>query len=299
MADVALLGTGRMGTAMVRRLAEAGHDVAVWNRHRETADALAGSTAATVGREAVTVHASPAEAVSRAPVTLSVLASGDVTTSVLLAPDVLSSYPPSAVVCDLATSGVAAARVLSSGFAPSGIRFVDAPVSGSVSTVAAGQLLVMAAGDPDVIDAVTPLLSAFAKAVVRVGDPGAGQAMKLAVNLVVHDLNAALSEALVLATRAGIPAEAAYDIFAGSAVAAPFVQYKRAAFLTDDAPVAMSLELVAKDLQLITGLAVDLAVEVPTTSTVSEQVAAACAAGLGKRDMADLRRFLDTALPPA
>ena len=96
--------------------------------------------------------------------------------------------------------------------------------------VEAGTLLVMAGGDPP-RSPRPAVLAAFARRVLRVGDVGAGQAMKLAVNLVVHDLNAALAEALVLAEGAGITAEDAYDVFEESVVAAPFVRYKRAAFL--------------------------------------------------------------------
>ena len=128
-------------------------------------------------------------------------------------------------------------------------------MSGSVATVAAGQLLVMASGAAADVDAATPVLSAFAARVIRVGDAGQGQAMKLAVNLVVHDLNSAVSESLVLAEGAGIDPATAYDVLENSAVGAPFVRYKRAAFLEADQPVAMSLDLVAKDFRLIAELA--------------------------------------------
>jgi 3-hydroxyisobutyrate dehydrogenase-like beta-hydroxyacid dehydrogenase len=157
----------------------------------------------------------------------------------------------------------------------------------------------MASGSPDAIAAVTPVLSAFAKKVARVGDAGAGQSMKLAVNLVVHDLNAALSEALTLASRAGIDPAAAYDVFVDSAVAAPFVAYKREAFLTDGVPVAMSLDLVAKDLRLICELASELEVEVAATTAVRDQVAAARDAGFGAQDMASLQRYLAQLRPGA
>ena len=73
-----------------------------------------------------------------------------------------------------------------------------------------------------------PILAAFAKRVVYVGAAGSGQAMKLAVNLVVFTLNSAVSEALTLATSAGVRPEAGYDIFQDSVIAAPFVNYKRA-----------------------------------------------------------------------
>ena len=104
------------------------------------------------------------------------------------------------------------------------MRFVDAPVSGSVPAVEAGTLLVMAGGEPDAVDAARPVLGAFARKVLHVGPAGAGQTMKLAVNLVVHDLNAAVAEALRLARSAGIAAADAYDVFQESVVAAPYVR---------------------------------------------------------------------------
>ncbi len=280
---------------MVQRLAEAGHRVSVWNRTRSGADALAasiGSSQAITGQ--VEVADSTADAVATADVVLVMLASGAVTEAVLLAEDVIAAIRTNAVVCDLGTSGVTTAHKVSAALATAGKRFVDAPVSGSVPTVAAGQLLIMASGDPGDIAELTPVLNAFAKLVVRVGAAGSGQAMKLAVNLVVHQLNAAVSEALVLATRAGIDAGAAYDVFQASVIGAPFVQYKRAAFLSDNVPVAMSLDLTAKDLGLIAGLADSLGLQAVATRAVRSEVEAACDAGFGARDMADLFRFLAT-----
>jgi 3-hydroxyisobutyrate dehydrogenase-like beta-hydroxyacid dehydrogenase len=237
------------------------------------------------------VAGTAAEAVRGCDVVLSVLADGAATCAVLLDTDVVSALPRGGVVCDLATSGVAAAGALGAGLAEAGVPFVDAPVSGSVPAVDAGTLLVMAGGDPAAIAAAEPILAAFARRVVRVGDVSAGQAMKLAVNLVVHDLNAALAEALVLAENAGIAREDAYDVLADSVVAAPFVGYKRAAFLDPDTPVAMSLDLVRKDLRLIVELAADVGVAIEVTTAAEAVVEAACEAGHGSEDMAALSRF--------
>jgi len=129
---------------------------------------------------------------------------------------------------------------------------------------------------------------------LHVGPAGSGQVMKLAVNLVVHGLNASLSEALVLAGSAGIPREQAYDVFQESVVAAPFVTYKRAAFTDEATPVAMSLTLVDKDLGLIEAFAADNGVSIAATRAVRSEVAAACIAGFGDRDMAALSWFLAT-----
>jgi 3-hydroxyisobutyrate dehydrogenase len=288
VADVAILGLGRMGSAMARRVAAAGHDVTVWNRTGATARALAESTS----DARVRVASTPQDAVDDNAVILVVLADGDASRAVLLDPAVLTRLTPGAVVCDLGTSGVAAVHDLEAGLRGAGARFLDAPVSGSVPAVQSGSLLVMAGGDEDAVTAASDVLSAFARRVIHVGGVGSGQAMKLAVNLVVHNLNAAVSEALALATNAGISGDAAYDVFEESVIAAPFVGYKRAAFLDPRTPVAMSLDLVNKDLRLIAELASELGVPVPVTDAAVRSVAAACAAGFGPDDMASLTRFL-------
>lgn len=287
MAEVAVLGTGRMGSAMARKLVESGHHVTVWNRSAAAAEALAADCP-------VTVLATPHDAVTGADLVIAMLADGPATMAVLLDPAVLGALREGVVVCDMATSGVEAARAVDRELSAAGVRFVDAPVSGSVPTIAAGQLLVMASGDRGGVAVAEPILAAFAKRVVYVGEAGAGQAMKLSVNLVVHTLNAAVSEALALASSAGVTPEAAYDIFQDSVVAAPFVNYKRAAFLDASTPVAMSLALTRKDLGLITGFASVQGVPAGVAGAVLDEVAGACDAGFADQDMAALARYLQS-----
>jgi 3-hydroxyisobutyrate dehydrogenase len=288
--EVAVLGLGRMGAAMARRVAGRGHRVRVWNRTAAVAESLADE----LSDLGVTAARTPAAAVQGADVVLAMLADGDVTCAVLLDTDVLAVLSPGCVVVDLGTSGVPAARRLESGLSAAGVGYLDAPVSGSVPAVMSGSLLVMAGGSQKAVDAAVPVLDSFAGQVLRVGAPGAGQAMKLAVNLVVHDLNAALSESLVLAEKAGIPREAAYDVLQQSVVAAPFVTYKRPAFLDPAAPVAMSLDLVRKDLALITAFASELDSPVAVTAAALAAVEAAVDAGHGSEDMAALSRALES-----
>ncbi len=286
MAELALLGTGRMGAAMAARLAEAGHRVRVWNRTPSTARELA----AAVGSADLVAAERAVDAVTGADAVLTVLADGSATRAVVLDPELLGALRPGTLVVDLATSGVEAATTLAAALAAAGVRFVDAPVSGSVPAVRAGTLLVMAAGAPADVEEAAGLLGAFAAEVLRVGDAGAGQAMKLAVNLVVHDLNAALAEALRLAEASGVARDQAYDVLERSVVAAPYVRYKRAAFLDPSTPTAMSLALVGKDLRLIAELARSTGVALPVTTEVGARVDAAVADGWGGRDMADLSR---------
>ena len=291
MAEVAVLGLGRMGSAMARRVAAAGHTVRVWNRTSTTAEALAAADGS--GRTRAVADA--ADAVREADVVLVMLADGGATRALLLDTSVLAVVSPSTVVVDLGTSGVDTAAQLAAGFAAAGKRYVDAPVSGSVPAVEGGTLLVMASGDEADVDAVREVLGAFARTVLHLGAAGTGQAMKLAVNLVVHDLNSAISESLALAESAGIPMDRAYDVLSQSVVGAPFVQYKRAAFLDESTPVAMSLDLVAKDLRLVLELAASKGAQVSSTAAVLGQVTAAVEAGWGQQDMAALRRFIASA----
>ena len=306
-----MLGTGRMGAAMARRLGAAGHRLTLWNRTRQTADLVAAgiqapSSAGLATPDTAAIHSAPpvrvveraVDAVAGAEFVLTMLADGEATVHTVLDPAVLAALPAGAIVCDLGTSGTDAALRMDAGLRATGRSFVDAPVSGSVPSVAAGQLLVLASGDTDTVDAVRPILESFARKVIHVGPAGAGQAMKLAVNLVVHTLNVALSEALVLAERAGITPERAYDVIEDSVVGAPYVRYKRAAFLDPEHPVAMSLDLVGKDQRLIVAFAEELGLPVPATTAAAEVVAAACAEGWGSQDMAALRRFLRESAPP-
>lgn len=281
-----------MGAAMALRLVGAGHHVTVWNRTAETADALVEQAEGV----RMTAAPSPEEAVAGCDVVLSMLASGDVTCDVLLAPPVVQALAPGCVVVDLGTSGVTSSALLARGLKASGHRYVDAPVSGSVPAVTSGTLLVMASGHVEDVDAVREVLGAFASRILHVGKAGHGQVMKLVVNLVVHDLNSALSEALALAHTAGISPDLAYTVLEQSVVGAPFVQYKRAAFLDPQTAVAMSLDLVGKDLGLITTLAGSLGVPVVTTSAVQSQVDAARGAGYGQEDMAALTRWVLTSV---
>jgi 3-hydroxyisobutyrate dehydrogenase/2-hydroxy-3-oxopropionate reductase len=117
--------------------------------------------------------------------------------------------------------------------------------------------------------------------------------MKLAVNTVIFGLNQALAEGLVLAERAGIARERAYVVLAASAVGAPYVGYKRAAFLDPDStPVAFATDLAAKDLRLIAELATAVDLPLPQASTNLVVIDAVIAAGDGARDFSTVARHL-------
>jgi 3-hydroxyisobutyrate dehydrogenase-like beta-hydroxyacid dehydrogenase len=289
MKSVAILGVGKMGSAMAKELATAGYQVTLWNRNQSVADKLASE----INLPTVTVSVTPKSALENVDIALCLFTNGIVTQSVLLDDtQVLEGVRSNLIIVDMGTSGVESAKALASALASKKIAFIDAPVSGSVVTIAAHQLLVMASGDKAVIEQATPVFSVFAKKTAYLGQAGAGQAMKLAVNLIVHTLNAAVSEGLALATASGIDAAAAYDVLEDSVVAAPFVKYKRAAFLDPELPVAMRIDTVLKDLNLILGLGHTTGVQLTATEGVAELFALAQAAGYESKDMSALFSYL-------
>ncbi|MGB7859450.1 MAG: NAD(P)-dependent oxidoreductase [Acidimicrobiia bacterium] len=284
---VAVIGTGRMGGAMAGTLGKAGFELILWNRDTTKTEALATK----LGAEVATT---PAEAASSADVVLSSLADDAAVMHVYLGTDgVLAGVGREAIVIDTSTIDPETAKTVGAAIDQTGAGFLDCPVSGSVSTVEAGALTIMVGGDPSLLDDVMPVLDALASRVIHVGDRGAGSATKLAVNGLVHGLNVALSEALVLAEKSGVDRATAYDVFASGAGGAPFVQYKREAFENPDTtPVAFSLDLVAKDLRLITGLGDTVGVEMRQARVGLDIVSQAIGAGLGDADLSAIAVYL-------
>jgi 3-hydroxyisobutyrate dehydrogenase-like beta-hydroxyacid dehydrogenase len=285
--NVAVVGTGRMGAAMVGRLCDAGFDVVIYNRTTAKATEAA-------NRFGGTVAPTPKEAVERADVVLVSLADDDALRAAYRGPDgIIAGLRKGSVVADASTVAPETVRELADEVRAAGGELLDAPVSGSVSTVEQGALTIMVGGNVDALDRIRPALEPLAARIVHLGPVGSGAVMKLVVNGVVFAINGALAEALVLAERAGLDREATYDVLAGSAVGAPFVQYKRAAFLApDETPVAFSLELVAKDLALAADLAAALDAPMPQLATNQDVVARAVGAGLGGADLSELATFL-------
>jgi 3-hydroxyisobutyrate dehydrogenase-like beta-hydroxyacid dehydrogenase len=287
---VAVVGAGRMGGAMAGTLRRAGLEVVVFNRTRAKAEAVAEATGAALA-------ATAREAAAGAQVVLSSLADDAAVGAAYTGLDgIVAGLQPGTVVCESSTIDPGTVRRLRPLVEDRGASLLDTPVSGSVSTVEAGQLTIMAGGDAAVLERARPVLDPLAKQVFHVGELGAGAVMKLTVNSVLHGLNQALAEGLVLAERAGVAREAAYEVFAASAIAAPFVHYKREAFEhPGQPPVAFSIDLVGKDLDLILALAAQAGASMEQAATNREVARAAVAAGLGDHDLSELATYLRSA----
>jgi 3-hydroxyisobutyrate dehydrogenase-like beta-hydroxyacid dehydrogenase len=289
MADrptVAVVGTGRMGGAMVGTLRRAGFEVLAFNRTPAKAEAVAAATGARVAGSA-------AEAAASAGVVLTSLTDDTVKDAYGGPRGLAAGLRPGTVVLESTTVDPRTVRALQPLVEERGASLLDTPVSGSVPLVERGELTVMVGGDDAALERARPVLDVLAAKVIHVGELGAGATMKLVVNAVVHGLNLAVSESLVLAEKAGVQRTAAYEVLASSAIAAPYVHYKRAAFeRPEETPVAFSLDLAAKDLDLALGLAERAGAGMEQAATNRRVVRAAIAAGMGGADLSALAVYL-------
>ena len=260
MTTVAVVGTGRMGTAMARSLARGDLDLVLYNRTPERCAVLADQ----LGARVVDTPAAAAEA---SDIAITMLADGPACEEVWTGPDgLLEGASPEKVLVDMSTVPPSVIRSFESAARERGAGILDAPVSGSVPLAETGKLTIMVGGSAEDLERARPAFEQLATRVVHIGPLGSGASLKLAVNVLIFGLNQALAEALVLAERAGIDRATAYDFFVTSAAGAPYVGYKRDAFVDpDNTPVGFTLGLTQKDLRLILGLADTVIAPMPQT----------------------------------
>jgi 3-hydroxyisobutyrate dehydrogenase-like beta-hydroxyacid dehydrogenase len=283
---VAVLGAGNMAGAMVGTLRRAGFDVVVWNRTGARAEELARAHGSATAKSATA-------AVREAEIVLSSLADDEAVLATYLGETgAASACGTDHVVLEMSTIAPETARRVGEAVAATGAAFLDAPVSGSVPTVEKGELTIMVGGDAAALERARSALDALAAKVFHVGTLGAGATVKLAVNALVHAIDVGLSEALVLAEKAGVDRSAAYDVFAAGAAAAPFVLYKRPAFEDpDNAQLTFTLDLMAKDLDLILSLADAVGAPMEQAERNRELVERAIKAGFSGRDLSAIAEY--------
>ena len=284
---VGFAGLGLMGMPMARNLAAAGLLEAVYNRTQSRAADFALETGADL-------CSTPAELAERANVLITMVADDAASWEIFAGPGgFVEAIRPGTIAVQMSTVSLGHVERLAELLGSHGCSLLDVPVSGSVAMAEQATLALMAGGAEADLEAVRPVLAVLGSKLFHLGPQGFGAAMKLAVNAVVYGLNGAVAEGLVLAERAGIDRLRAYEVLAASAAAAPFVHYRRSAFeRPEEAPVALRLELAAKDLDLIIEFAGELGQTLPQTELNAEVVAAAIAEGFAESDVALVAEYL-------
>jgi 3-hydroxyisobutyrate dehydrogenase len=281
MAEVGYVGLGVMGSAIVRRLLAAEHDVTVWNRTREKAEPLlaAGARWATTAREVA----------EQSEVVFTMVTNTTAVRAVTEGPDgVLAGLAPGKVYLDMSTASPANTRDLAARVAEAGAQMLDAPVSGTSITVDQGKASVMVGGDADTFGRVKPILDAIGPKVFHVGPSGSAVTIKIAINLSLAVQMLAFSEGVLLAEKSGIPRERAVEVMLASVIASPMVAYRGPLVLGHPDEVWFDCHMMQKDLNLALELGRELEVPLPTTAVTNELLTAANGMGIGERDFAVL-----------
>lgn len=284
MANLGFIGLGRMGRHMALNLIKAGHTVTLFNRSQAVVDDLV----AQGGKRA----SSPAEVARNARVLFTCLTTPDVVESILR--QALDGAQPGDIFVDHSTIGVSDAKRIAAMCAEKGVRFIDAPVSGGPWGAEAGTLTIMCGGDQAAYEAVLPYLQVEGKKLYLLGPVGAGTVAKLCNNLLVGIHAAALAEAFVLGTKAGVDPKVLYEIIANATGSSAQITRNIPKFIfPGNFEAAFSIEHLHKDVSLAVNLGKDEKVRMVLGAMTQQLLEEARAAGHGSEDEAALIRPLE------
>jgi 2-hydroxy-3-oxopropionate reductase len=281
---VGLIGLGLMGRPMGMNLLKAGHPLTVWNRTASRAEALVAAGAQ--------LAASPKEAAAASDILFTIVSDPPALEEVVFGRDgALQGLRRGSTYIDSSTVSPALARKIAAVCAERGVRFLDAPVTGGTWGAEKGELVFMVGGEAETLHAVEPVLGAMGKRFFHLGPHGAGQTIKLAMNMILALQVDALAEALALVTGAGLPGEKLIEVLQSTMARSGVLDVKAPVMLKGDYTPSFPLRLMHKDMGLALDLAAQLGISLPATAAARETYGAVKAAAREDLDFAAVMRF--------
>ncbi|MBV9804094.1 MAG: 2-hydroxy-3-oxopropionate reductase [Solirubrobacterales bacterium] len=285
---IGFIGLGIMGGPMAANLLRAGYPLVVHNRTRAKEEALVSDGAEAAG--------SLGEVASRSEIVITMLPdSPDVEQVYLGEGGVIEGAKEGQLLIDMSSIAPAVARAVAEAARQAGADALDAPVSGGDVGAREGTLSIMVGGADDAFKRAQPLFDVLGKTVVHVGEAGAGQTAKACNQILVAVTIEAVSEALVLASKAGVDPERLIEVLSGGLAGNKVMEVRRRNFLKHDFSPGFRLQLHHKDLGIALRTARELGVYVPTTAIVDQMLAALEAAGDGGLDHSALLKVIEEA----
>ncbi|MEV4686183.1 NAD(P)-dependent oxidoreductase [Microbacterium sp. LWH3-1.2] len=278
---VGWIGAGRMGSQLIKRLLDAGYEVAVYNRTRAKAEPLTEFGATVVDR--------PVELAGRNIVFSMVSASKDLEHVMLGEGGLLTDDGRAPkLIGDASTVSPEASASVRSVAEGRGVGFLATPVSGNPAVIAAGKLTVAVSGPRDVFETALPLLQTWGRGVTYVGEGEVARTVKIAHNVFLGVVTQSLAEITVLAEKAGVTREAFLEFLNDSVMGSVFTQYKTPAFVNLDFKPTFTNVLLQKDFDLGLAAAHNLGVVMPVASVTRNIVAQEVGNGNVEQDFATL-----------
>lgn len=286
MEEVGFVGLGIMGGYMAGNLLEAGHELVIHNRTRTKAEQLA--------QHGARVADSPREVAEASDVVITMLPGPPEVEEVVAGEgELLEGATRGSLIVDMSTSSPVLARGLYRMAKNRGVGMLDAPVSGGDIGAREGTLSMMAGGDEDDFERARPLFEAMGETIVHVGGAGAGQTVKACNQVVVALVIEAVSEALVLGSKAGVKPEKVVEVLSGGLAASRILEDKGERFLNHDFAPGGKVEFHRKDLGIALAAGREHGAALPATAIVDQMFGALVAKGRGGWDHSALVTLIE------
>lgn len=284
--NIGFIGLGIMGKPMAKNLIKAGHKLVAYDIVAAAVEEVAAAGAAR--------GVSSKDVASRTELIVTMLPDGpEVEQAVLGAEGVLEGARAGATVVDMSSISPLVSQKVAAECAARGVEFVDAPVSGGEPKAIDGTLAIMAGGKPEVFEKVAPVLRAMGSSVTLTGPVGAGNVTKLANQIIVACNIAAMGEALVLATKAGLDPEVVFNAIKGGLAGSTVLNAKAPMVMARNFKPGFRIRLHQKDLRNALLAGESLKVGLPFTSLAQQMLVALMNEGKGDLDHSAIVTFIE------
>ncbi|MDQ0338106.1 2-hydroxy-3-oxopropionate reductase [Caldalkalibacillus uzonensis] len=277
MERIGFIGLGIMGKPMAINLLKAEYQLVVYNRSKPKVDELVAKGAEAAG--------SPREVAEKSSVIITMLPDSPQVEEVLTGPDgVFDGVKKGSLIIDMSTISPVVARNLSEEARKYGASMLDAPVSGGEPGAIQGTLSIMVGGSTEDFERAKPLFEVMGKTITLVGEAGAGQIVKACNQIVVALTIGAVSEALVLGSKAGVNPAKILDVLSGGLAGNKVMEVRRSNFLEHDFKPGFKIDLHHKDLRIALETGRDYGVSLPLSAVVDQMMSSLVARGDGSKD---------------
>ena len=276
---IAFLGLGIMGSGMARQLLAKGFPLSVFNRDPEKAIAI--------GKEGAHFAHSPGEAAAHSQVIISMVADDNASRTLWLGENgALAAAAPGTICIECGTVTVDWVKELATAASLRGCEFLDAPVTGSKTQAAAGELNFLVGGAVSIIERARPVFEAMGKSIIPLGPVGSGAMLKLVNNFVCGVQVAALAEAMAMIEHSGLDRAKALEVLTSGAPGSPLFKAVSTRMTALDYTPNFLLRLMAKDLGYAIHEGNKLSIEMITAAAALQAFERGIAAGHGEKDIA-------------
>ncbi|MEW6387235.1 MAG: NAD(P)-dependent oxidoreductase [Thermodesulfobacteriota bacterium] len=289
---IGFMGLGIMGTAMAANVRRAGYHLLVYNRTPGKTEQLTELGAG--------VASSPQALAQATEVIILMVTGPEAIQGLLWGPEgAAPALDSRKVLINMSSVSPRFTRDLARQLAPTGVAFIDAPVSGTKKPAEEGALLILAGGDQEKVTELTPLLSTMGKKVIYCGEIGQGSMMKMTINLLLGLMMAGLAETLNFGRLGGLPLDAMLDVVFSGPLNCGLFQVKAPMLETQDYPPNFPLKHMTKDSKFIVDTAYDLGAPVPLGQILLHLYRLGVGQNLGDQDFAAIARVLAHLSPGA